>query len=184
VVREAIKLLSARGLVEEIPGKGTFVSAPNFSAVRRSLEICLSWHAEAAFENLVQLRQLIEVEIAGLAALHVTKKEISNLWDNVKEMESVLSDEGIERFTVLDRNFHAGLARATHNELFVMLFEAIAGVMVARWKKMYWDPDVRKSGLSFHKRILAAVERRDPQEARRTVRSNIEAFRRDVITHL
>lgn len=182
VLREAIKLLSARGLVDEIAGKGTYVSEPNFEAVKKSLQVCLKWYAEAVFENLVQLRQLIEVEIAGLAASEITEQEISELRDNIKEMESVL-DGDIDRYIELDLDFHARIASATHNDLFVALFEAIAGAMVARWKKMYWDTEVRKSGLSLHKKILEAIERRIPQEARRVVRGNIETFQRDVASH-
>jgi GntR family transcriptional repressor for pyruvate dehydrogenase complex len=182
VLREAVKLLSARGLVYEVNGKGTFVSKPNLEAVKKSLEICLSWHAQSMLENLVELRRLIEVEIAGLAAAHATKAEIASLRQNVREMEFAV-DSNMKEFVKLDLAFHLGLAKATHNELFVMLFEAIAGAMVGRWEKMYWDPKVRGHGIRFHKKILGEIERRDPAAARGAVRKNIEAFRHDVLAH-
>jgi GntR family transcriptional repressor for pyruvate dehydrogenase complex len=182
VLREALKLLSARGLVEEVTGRGTHVSQPNLNTVKKLLEICLSWHAQAFLENLVELRRLIEVEIAGLAAVHATETDLSRLRRNLQEMEAVV-DGNIKRFTKLDLAFHLGLAKATHNELFLILFEAIANAMVERWEKMYWDPEVRRHGVQFHKKILAEIERKDPDAARRAVRRNIQAFKHDVLTH-
>ena len=183
VLREAIKHLSALGLVEEVTGRGTFVSQPNLDAVRKSLQICLGWHAQALLENLVELRRLIEVEIAGLAAMHATEEEIQKLGQNVHEME-VGVDGNLKRFMNLDLEFHSGLARATHNELFVMLFDAISGAMVGTWEKMHNDPEERKHGLQYHHRILSAIERRNPDEARRAVRENIESFKRDLVAHV
>jgi GntR family transcriptional regulator, transcriptional repressor for pyruvate dehydrogenase complex len=178
VLREAIKHLSAQGLVEEITGRGTFVSKPNLEAVKKSLQICLGWHAQAVLENLVELRRLIEVEIAGLASTHATKDEIRNLRLNVSQMQS-LTDGNINRFVKLDLEFHSLLARATHNELFVMLFDAISSALVGTLEKIHQDDEERKRGVRYHKRILAAIEHRKPDEARRAVRENIESFKRD-----
>ena len=183
VLREAIKHLSALGLVEEITGRGTFVSRPNLDAVRKSLQICLGWHAQAVLENLVELRRLIEVEIAGLAAMHATEEEINKLGQNVREMEGGV-DGNVARFMNLDLEFHSGLARATHNELFVMLFDAISGAMVGIWEKMHNDPEERKHGIQYHQKILSAIERRNPDEARRAVRENIESFKRDLLAQV
>jgi GntR family transcriptional regulator, transcriptional repressor for pyruvate dehydrogenase complex len=181
VLREAIKHLSAVGLVEEITGRGTFVSRPNLDAVRRSLQVCLGWHAQAVLENLVELRRLIEVEIAGLAAMHATEEEIQSLGKNVAEMETEVGpNSNVQKFMNLDLEFHSGLARATHNELFVMLFDAISGAMVGIWEKMHNDPEERKHGIQYHKKILSAIEQRNPQDARTAVRDNIESFKRDL----
>jgi GntR family transcriptional repressor for pyruvate dehydrogenase complex len=183
VLREAMKHLSALGLVEEITGRGTFVSRPNLDAVRRSLQICLGWHAQAVLENLVELRRLIEVEIAGLAAVHATEEEIEEFKQNLRDMEGIL-DGNVTRFMNLDLEFHSGLARATHNELFVMLFDAIAGAMVGIWEKMHNDPEERKHGIQYHQKILSAIEKRNPDEARRAVRENIESFKRDLVAQV
>jgi GntR family transcriptional repressor for pyruvate dehydrogenase complex len=182
VLREAIKHLSAQGLVEEVTGRGTFVSRPNLEAVRKSLQICLGWHAQAVLENLLELRRLIEVEIAGLASLQATKTEIKDLWQNVIEMEAVV-DGDTKTFMTLDLEFHAGLARATHNDLFVMLFDAIATALLGTWEKTHLHHEVREHGVRYHKKILGAIERREPDEARRAVRENIESFKRDVEAH-
>src|SRR5579862_4941772 len=101
-----MKHLSALGLVEEITGRGTFVSRPNLDAVKRSLQVCLGWHAQAVLENLVELRRLIEVEIAGLAAIHATEEEIKDLGRNVAEMEmEVRPDSNVQKFMNLDLEF-------------------------------------------------------------------------------
>jgi DNA-binding FadR family transcriptional regulator len=126
----------------------------------------------------VELRRLIEVEIAGLASIHATKEEIKNLRQNVSDMEST-ADGNIKRFVKLDLEFHSLLARATHNELFVMLFDAISSALVGTWEKIHQDFEERKRGVQYHKKILAAIEQRNPGEARRAVRQNIESFKRD-----
>jgi GntR family transcriptional regulator, transcriptional repressor for pyruvate dehydrogenase complex len=180
VLREAIKHLSAQGLVEEVTGRGTFVSKPNLEAVKKTLQICLGWHAQAVLENLVELRRLIEVEIAGLASIHATKEEIRKLRQNVTDMQSI-ADGNVKTFVKLDLEFHSLLARATHNELFVLLFDAISSALVGTWEKIHQDFEERKRGVSYHKRILAAIEQSNPDEARRAVRQNIESFKRDAV---
>jgi GntR family transcriptional regulator, transcriptional repressor for pyruvate dehydrogenase complex len=179
VLREAIKHLSAQGLVEEITGRGTFVSKPNLEAVKKSLQICLGWHAQAVLENLVELRRLIEVEIAELASIHATREDIKNLQQNVSHMERS-ADGKTERFVRLDLEFHSLLARATHNELFVMLFDAISSALVGTWEEIHQDLVERRRGVRHHKKILAAIEQRRPDEARRAARQNIESYKRDL----
>lgn len=183
VLREAIKLLSARGLIKEVNGKGSFVNEPNFDAVRNSLKLCLNWHAEAKLANLVELRQLVEVEAVGLAATRATKGEIDRLRQTNQAMASLL-DGSVEQFVKLDLEFHKGLAAASHNELFVMLLEAIAGALVGSWKKICRAPEVRRHGIKFHEKILRAVEQRNPTKARHAMKESVQAYVRDVQNHL
>jgi GntR family transcriptional regulator, transcriptional repressor for pyruvate dehydrogenase complex len=180
VLREAVKHLSAQGLVDEITGRGTFVSTPNLEALKKTLQVCLGWHAQAVLENLVELRRLIEVEIAGLAAAHADKGELQNLQQNVRDME-LAAETNTRAYVRLDLEFHSRLARATHNELFVILFEAISSALVGTWTKLHQDRAERLRGVEYHKKILAALERRKPEEARRAARENIDSFRRDAL---
>jgi GntR family transcriptional repressor for pyruvate dehydrogenase complex len=183
VLREAIKLLSARGLIEEVVGRGTFVSKPNFESVRNALKLCLDWHADVGRKNLIELRALVEVEAAGLAAVRATKEQIAELRKNLTEMES-LADASVERFVEVDFEFHKGLARAAHNELLVMLLEVIAGALVASWEAIESSPEVRTHAIVFHEKILTAVEQRNARQARRAMAENLQAYTHDLEDHL
>jgi DNA-binding FadR family transcriptional regulator len=179
VLREAIKLLSARGLVEEVPGKGTIVCKPSFDAIRKSIHLCLNWHSEADFQSLIDLRRLVEVEAAGLAAERATSKEMEGLKKNLAAMAHLTSGP-VSKFVELDLEFHRQLTKATHNELFVIFLDAFTDTLVKTWKNICESPEERKKGLHFHERILTAIEQRNPREARRAMRENLRNYAHDV----
>src|SRR5260370_5132223 len=67
-VREAVKTLREKGLVEAYSGRGTFVTNGTSQAVRQSLDLIIRIHQQEGSANLPELRLGVEPEIAGLAA--------------------------------------------------------------------------------------------------------------------
>src|ERR1700690_4108297 len=75
-VREAIKTLREKGLIEIQHGRGTFVTNGTPGAMRHSLDMLMKFGTTDGFANLVEVREILEPEIAALAALRMTGEHI------------------------------------------------------------------------------------------------------------
>ena len=129
VIREAVRSLMAKGILEVRAGSGTIVRAPSTSFLSDYLELYLSMRSgKFDYRKVVEVRRLLEVEIAGLAAERRDEEDLRTLERILAQAEEHLDDP--DAFVELDVQFHSALAQATHNELFLVLLESIAGVMV------------------------------------------------------
>lgn len=122
VIREAIAQLRNEGFVETRQGVGAFVTDPR---QRISIRIERSkLNDPENFRDLFQLRIPLEIEAAGLAALHRTPVQLEKLGAALKGMREApeWKKEGI----AADLDFHRTLAEATQNEYFLMFLGFIA----------------------------------------------------------
>jgi GntR family transcriptional repressor for pyruvate dehydrogenase complex len=186
VVREAIRTLSVRGLVHVKPGCGTYVQALSPEAAMASIELLLKLrHTPESLDNLYEIRRMVEIEIAGLAAERATDDDHAALEAAIAGM--VASKDDPEAFTQRDLAFHAALATATHNDLFTTLLSPISNLWLEVILISYHAPGAAAEGVGHHRSILARVEQRDVDGARRAMASHIrhsqtqvEAVRRQI----
>src|SRR6185503_5904207 len=94
VVREATKLLQERGLIKVLTGSGSFVSKVESAAISQSISLFMWGHGHA-FHDLLEIRKMFEVEIAGLAAERATADEIRQLEEALVQM-SAGAEAGLE----------------------------------------------------------------------------------------
>src|SRR5215475_10406524 len=91
-VREAVKALREKGLVEVRPGRGTFITNGTSQAVRDSLGLMMKISQAEGLADLVEVRELFEPEIAVLAATRITEQQIAELQTAVTTMDAALTD--------------------------------------------------------------------------------------------
>jgi len=123
VVREAVKLLEARGRVKTRHGAGTKVVAHLDSPMSRALLDSTRELAEADLK-LLETRRMIEVFAATVAAERSSPQDIKRLESNLERTENQLSD--FDACVTLDLDFHHCLVAATHNEVLVLIYDSIA----------------------------------------------------------
>src|ERR1700692_128604 len=82
-VREAVKTLREKGLVEAYSGRGTFVTNGTSQAIRQSLDLMIRINRQEGPANLAELRFVLEPEIAGLAALRIEEQLVSTMREAV-----------------------------------------------------------------------------------------------------
>src|SRR5271157_3488829 len=128
VVREAVRVLVATGLLETRHGVGTTVRALTHDEMVKPLNLFLrTWGEDVSLEHLHQVRSLLEVENAGLAAEQASDEDIHDLRCIVEEMEAAKDDPVL--FAVKDSEFHRRLAQTTHNPLLTLLLDSIHDLM-------------------------------------------------------
>src|SRR3989442_1020588 len=91
VIREAVRALVAKGVIEVRSGSGLRVAAVDASNVRESLSLFLRGGA-LDYEKVHEVRKMLEVQIAGLAAARATEDDLSQLTDSCESMEEAVDD--------------------------------------------------------------------------------------------
>jgi GntR family transcriptional repressor for pyruvate dehydrogenase complex len=166
VIREAVTSLQAKGLIAVRKGKGIFVKELTSSSVADPLQFYLQMNSErSAVMDLVRARQLIEPEVAALAAANRTTEDLARLEEDLVRLGECADD--YSALARLDTQFHVDIARATCNPLMPLLMEPIHQVMPKVKSSVYATvAEAKISALELHRRLFHAVASGRPEEAR------------------
>ena len=176
-VREAVKTLTEKGLVESFSGRGTFVTTRRSQSSRKSLDAFFESSDLEAPGNLVELREIIEPEVTILAATRIEEQQLAMMREAVAVMERSMNNP--EAYIEADLDFHLALAEAAGNPLILSLLDSIVGVLRSQRLGIFGVEGGPERGQMHHKRILEAIERRDPAAAHEAMRAHLEQIRRD-----
>jgi GntR family transcriptional regulator, transcriptional repressor for pyruvate dehydrogenase complex len=164
VVREALSSLLARQLLEA-QGGSLLVSSPTAESIGRSMSLMLLLgRGEPDHNKVLEVRRLLEVEIAGLAALRRTDRDLALLARNLDEFAAAHQDAG--RLPGLDIEFHRALAQATQNELFLVLIDALADTLMLYRRVAIQTPGMPGRALHHHRAVCEQVSAGSPEGAR------------------
>lgn len=184
VIREAVHNLAARGLLNDRASSGTIVSSPSANTVTDSLTLLLRAHPDGYYiEHLHEVRRVLEVEIAGLAAQRATKEDLYKLEAIIEQMQATIGNH--EASATLDVEFHKTLAIAARNPIFIILLDSIGDILLEIRRLSLKDPETVPKALYHHRNVLECVKTRDPQLAREAMAAHIvqsEETMRSVMT--
>jgi GntR family transcriptional repressor for pyruvate dehydrogenase complex len=176
VVREAVKALREKGLVQGYQGRGTFVTDGTARAVRHSLGLMIKIGAGEGARDLAEAREILEPEIAALAAKRATKAQLETIRQAVATMDTTLNNA--DAFVEADLQFHLALAQATQNPLIPTLIDPIVDLLREQRKNTFRHGGAAR-GQMHHKKILDALLRRDPEAARAAMRAHLKQVKKD-----
>jgi GntR family transcriptional repressor for pyruvate dehydrogenase complex len=160
VIREAVAALSAKSLLEPQANGGAIVRTPSAESVSQSLAMFLNTGlVELDYGKVNEVRRLLEVEIAALAAARRTDADLASLESIVANTEASSKDR--HEFAANDTEFHMALARATQNELFVLLMESMSRILFLVRETGFDVPGISERALFHHKAILESVRNGD-----------------------
>ena len=176
-VREAVKTLREKGLVEAYTGRGTFVTDGTSNAVRQSLDRMIRTGQPDGYVHLVEVREILEPEFAALAATRIEDQHLATMREAFAVMEQARHDP--DAYIEADLDFHLSLAEAAANPLILSLLDSIVGVLREQRLRIFRVSGGPERGQFHHKRILEAIEQRDPEEARQAMRAHLQQVRAD-----
>lgn len=169
-VREAIKSLTEKGLIEVFVGRGTFVTNLSPDRVVESMTLLLRSEPHN-LGSVQEARELLEVPIARLAAARRTEVNVARLRAIMAEMETEAG--GLARLIDDDTEFHVEVARATGNPVLVLLTQTIVALLRAeRLRQDNWE-QLRPRALAGHRDIVDAIEDGDGERAARAMRDHL-----------
>jgi GntR family transcriptional regulator, transcriptional repressor for pyruvate dehydrogenase complex len=154
LVREAIRSLASRGLVETSPGRGTYVHRGGRFGPLDSVH--LARHATA--RQVVEARVSLESQTAGLAAERATPEQIELLTTLLERVGS--TRDPVER-SRLDLAFHLSVARASNNPVLEAMLASIAPLMVQLMMRSIGDGRTAERSHPLHWECLDAIRASD-----------------------
>jgi GntR family transcriptional repressor for pyruvate dehydrogenase complex len=171
VVREAVKVLGALGLVEARQGSGIYV-LNDIPTVTRAFTLSVSPDMKSV-ERLFEFRRTLEVEAAALAAVRRTEPQLAEIVAASDETARAVELGDLEECGAFDNLFHAAVARASGNPYFE--------VAVATARQMQQDvvPLISdrigsvRSAILHHRAIGEAIAAGDPESAARAMAEHI-----------
>jgi GntR family transcriptional regulator, transcriptional repressor for pyruvate dehydrogenase complex len=176
-VREAIKALHEKGLVDAFPGRGTFITNGNSNSMRQSLDrILKSGHADGS-AHLMEIREILEPEIAALAAARADEQDLVAMREAVSVMDNARRDA--DAYIEADLDFHLALAEAVANPFILSLIDSIVGLLREQRMRTFYVDGGPERGQIHHKRILDAMERHDARGAREAMQNHLQQVRED-----
>jgi len=176
-VREAVKALREKGLVEAYSGRGTFITDGTTHAARQSFDLMVKIGQQESSTHLAELRLILEPGIAALAAERIEEEYLEAMREAVEIMDRAQKDP--EAYIEADLDFHLALAEAVANPLILSLIDSIVGLLREQRIKIFNVEGGPQRGQVHHKRILEAMEGRDPEMARSAMRAHLEQVRQD-----
>jgi len=173
VVREAVRALAAKHLLDVNVGRGTVVRAPTPESAAESMKLLLLMQAGGTgVEKVSEVRHIVENEIAARAAERRTDEDLQTLAAILEETRQHLDEPDV--YIKSDVAFHAALASATQNELFVIILDSLVEVMIEVRLLTLRVPGVTAVALGYHERILEAVVSGDPKAAREAMDAHMD----------
>lgn len=120
VLREALRLLSEKGILVIHPGKGVYVANESRDRFADRLEDMLQY-SDSDLNDIVEVRKTLELGVVQKAVEKATEQDIQDLRQLYDEME--IARTNIQEFNRLDRQFHIRLAKCTQNSLYTILVD-------------------------------------------------------------
>lgn len=168
-IREAIKILVSRNVVEIKRGRGTFVCETpglmddplGFTFIKDKSTLAL---------DICEVRMMIEPEIAALAALRATREQVEKIEEYANEVEALFKQG--KPYLKMDILFHAEIARATGNQVTTNLLPVIqSGISLFI---DVTDYSIANKTIVTHREILEAIKRHDSEGAREAMKRHLE----------
>ncbi len=169
-VRTGLQALAALGIIEARRGSGTFITHDPPCFASGSLSFFAALHG-ISNEQLFEVRRILEMDMAELAAERATGSQLAAISEEVMEMFAVHEDP--ELFLVHDIRFHHAVSRAAGNPVLGALAEMVAEVFFERRREsvLPWQ-DVAVAA-EHHKRIYQAIRDQDRERARREMSTHM-----------
>ncbi len=166
-IREALRMLEAKGLVTSTPGRGSFVAQIS----------------ERDIWEIYSLRGVLEEEAIRLAARRGSDEAIQNLESTLKAMFDAANEENHASVMDLDLQFHRQIWEMADHRRLKTFLEDIAGqvgMYVAVQTQLY---DNLATGVSDHEQLLDSLRNRDEDTGAKTMRTHLQVAADMVLDH-
>ena len=178
VVREAVHILMTKGLLATKPGVGRVVRQMTRDQIVEPFSLLVQLRDGGTdFEDLHQVRSILEVEISGLAALQATPEDIASLKQLMAEMEANV--DNTDTFAALDTDFHQVLANMTHNPILVLIVAVIRDLLADYILMVTRRIEPNRQVIPYHRQVVDRVAAKDVQGARQAMQAHLVQIRKN-----
>ncbi|MBP2636614.1 MAG: GntR domain protein [Firmicutes bacterium] len=173
-VREAFSALEMMGVITIHPGEGSFVRQVSFEGMLEPLSFLLQVDVDDVMK-LLEVRKILELEIASLAAKRATAEDIQNMRQALQLMVDEVNSGEIG--VAADAEFHFAILEAAHNPILIKLMSAVSDLMTSTLQfsrqKLFLQKDMPKLLHESHCDIFQAIIQKKPQAARKLMEKHL-----------
>lgn len=172
VIREAMRSLAAKGLIDIRPGSGMYVRGVGSAMVKEPVDLLLR-SLLLRPDDVAEVREMLEVRVAGLAAEKAKLSDIEAMEEAIRAL--TVRNASVEDLAEADVAFHRLLAAATGNPLISILTDCVNDLMLElRLNAFRLDkPRAIELAVQLHSDILERVKARDAEGARRAMEQHL-----------
>lgn len=179
-LREALQALVALEVLETRPGRGYFVRRLRPAGIVRPETLGALIEIES-LNDLIEVREVLEMEAIVLAAQRATADDLERLRANIREMKEALARG--QRVYKLAAQFHTTLAEAAHNGVLVRLMQTVSSLLRARGERIEKTIANRSEReLELHERLFEAVISRNPEQCRKAMSEHLMDARLTILS--
>lgn len=171
-LREAIRILEVRGLLTTDIGRGAYISYIKPSIVTESLKRYRIF-GDCSLDDIMEIRERIEPEIAGLAAIKCTEDDLEKLKKQIEVINRYLKLKNREKYILADEIFHQLITEATYNQLFIAIMKGLRVILLPMKQEIiseFWIDNKEE-----HLKIYDAICSKDSSAA-------VEAMKEHMLT--
>jgi GntR family transcriptional repressor for pyruvate dehydrogenase complex len=171
-IHEALQALTALGMVESYPGKGTWVreEATNTFFPTSAIKARLG---DLQAHQVYETRSVIEVALTEFAARRATEQEIEEIWAALRKMQSSIYDD--DSFVQADMEFHMAVAKASHNTMLGNFYHLVREMLVEVISEVVKLPSAKEDAITLQQEIVEAIQSHDPQLARQVAIKHLKS---------
>ncbi len=185
-MREAVRDLATRGILDVVHGRGTFVRPvstwTDFSAV--ALAMTRNYSERQLGLQLSEVRIIIEVGAAGLAALKHSEEELELMQQHLDEFDAAAARNDVEGIVLADQAFHNVILQASGNPFLESVMQPLQEILIDPRRKMGMDDAIRNRVRSHHFAIRRAIASGNDRAAEAAMRAHLEQARNDLVLGL
>jgi GntR family transcriptional repressor for pyruvate dehydrogenase complex len=179
-VREALRMLESRGMIKP-SGNGAFGIAEYGNPLSQSLHFLVSLE-EASLLEIYEVRQILEVEAAALAAARRTDADLAQMAEAIAGMVDGLASE--DRYIAADLRFHLAVAAASRNRVALGMMHAVRDLLQRALAHVYHVAGSPARSITQHRVIFDAIRAQDVEAARLAMRDHLRRVELDIRTIL
>ncbi len=170
IIREALALLKARGLITPKNGEGSFISNPTVENLTQTINRMVHMQNINPL-NIFSVRITLEIMSVRLASEIAVKNDIETLTVINDRMRECAGD--IDKRTELDVFFHAQIAEISGNPLLAIFVNSLATLLLPIIKKSLLVPGASEDGILYHTKIIEILKTHDPDAAADIIRNHL-----------
>ncbi len=166
VIREALLMLSAKGVIEIQKGKGALLIKPSIDSIFDSFSSLVNYRCgNEGLRYTQEIRLVIEPQIASLSASQRSEEDIVKLEESIVNMKKAVTDNKL--LSLYDIEFHKNIWFSCRNPMFPIILEPIFHFLTTYHKDIFVDKSYRQIGGTFdeHENILQAIRDKDGEAA-------------------
>ena len=169
-LREAVSILESRGLVKRMHGQGVKIVEESQRATTDMLQLLVKRNG-LTINELIEVRNIIEVKSAELAAERATTEDVASIKKALQIMQT--KNVSLNDYAKADIEFHIAVAQATHNSVLILIIETIRPLLHDVIMTTLKSNSRPEQSLHYHEKIFSAIENGDKQNASKAMMEHL-----------